>query len=51
MISLPLDDNEGHSLRSEVETGGKKKEAIVQCALQACRILDMYGELRKAKIG
>lgn len=27
---------------------GKKKEAVLACAREACRLLDMHGELRKS---
>ncbi|XP_071079378.1 kanadaptin-like [Haliotis cracherodii] len=49
MVELPVDTPTGEPVVAEVVVSGKRKDAVVACALEACRLLDKHGELRKSK--
>ena len=45
---LPIDTASGESVYAEASVQGKKKEAVLQCALNACRTLDANDMLRES---
>ena len=49
-VNLPIEDENGISTPkvAEATVSGKKKEAVISCALEACRILDRLGLLRSS---
>ena len=48
--SLPIDTMSGETVYAE-GSGRAKKEAVLECALTACRMLDTEGILRESRKG
>ena len=48
---LPIDGPSGEPLYAEAAVAGKKKDAVLECALEACRMLDASGLLRQSSHG
>ena len=44
---LPIDGPSGEPLYAEAAVAGKKKDAVLECPLEACRMLDASGLLIK----
>ena len=50
-VELPLLDDKGQPLLAEVVVSGKRREALVACALEACTLLDKMGQFESGGSG
>lgn len=48
LCRLPIYTSTGEPVYAEASVKGNKKEAVVECALEACRLLDADGILRQS---
>ena len=48
---MPIDGPSGDPLYAEAAITGRKKEAVLECAKEACRMLDAAGLLRQSSHG
>ena len=48
---LPVDGPNGSAVYAEASVTGRKKEAVKECANEACKMLDAYGLLRQSNHG
>lgn len=51
LFRLPIDGPSGEPLYAEAAVAGRKKEAVLECAQEACRMLDAAGLLRQSSHG
>ena len=51
ILRLPVDGPNGEDLIAEAVVSGKRKDAVIACALEACRMLDKCDLLRQSKHG
>lgn len=51
LCRLPIDGPSGDPIYAEAAVTGKKKEAVLECAKEACRLLDAAGLLRQSSHG
>nr|CAB3266293.1 kanadaptin [Phallusia mammillata] len=48
-LELPVDTPTGKPIFAEASVTGKRKEAMVHCALEACRIMDRHGLFKRTE--
>lgn len=48
---MPVDGPNGSAVYAEASVTGRKKEAVRECANEACKMLDAYGILRQSNHG
>ena len=47
-VRLPVDGPNGSAVYAEASVAGRKKDAVHECANEACKMLDAYGLLRQS---
>ena len=47
-LELPIDSASGRPIVAEASLTGKKKDAMNNCALEACRLLDKHGMFKQS---
>uniref|UniRef100_H2YR94 FHA domain-containing protein n=1 Tax=Ciona savignyi TaxID=51511 RepID=H2YR94_CIOSA len=48
-LEMPVDTASGHAIYAEASVTGKRRDAVNNCALEACRILDKHGMFKQSE--